>query len=186
MSQLTVQVNEKDHIQGSPDAPVTMVEYGDYECPYCGQAYYIIKQLQDDLGETLRFVFRNFPLSQIHPNALEAAYAAEAAGLQDKFWQMHDLIFEHQQELEDHNLISFAYFLDLDVARFIEDMTSDAVHEKVRADFWSGVRSGVNGTPTFFINGKRHEGAYAYGELRAAIELAAGKAGSKTTRKAAV
>jgi protein-disulfide isomerase len=175
MSKLTVPVRETDHVLGKADAPVTLVEYGDFECPYCGQAYYIVKKLQEDVGDMMRFVFRNFPLSEIHPNALEAAYAAEAAGLQGEFWQMHDLLFEHQEELEDHNLVSFAYFLDIDVARFVEDMTSQAVHDKVHDDFWSGVRSGVNGTPTFFINGNRHDGSYAYGDLRAAVEKAAGK-----------
>jgi protein-disulfide isomerase len=183
MSELTVPVTEKDHIQGPDDALVTMVEYGDFECPYCGHAYYIVKQLQADLGDTFRFVFRNFPLLQIHPNAMQAAYAAEAAGLQGKFWEMHDLIYEHQEGLEDHNLVSFAYFLDLDTSRFVEDMTSDAVRKKVHDDFWSGVRSGVNGTPTFFINGKRHEGSYAYEELRAAIEKEVGQE-VKGTKKA--
>ncbi|MDB5166682.1 MAG: bdbD [Candidatus Saccharibacteria bacterium] len=183
MSELTVPVTKNDHFQGPADAPVTMVEYGDYECPYCGQAYYIIKQLQADLGDMLRFVFRNFPLTQIHPDALPAAYAAEAAGLQGKFWEMHDVIYEHQEELEAHNLASFAYLLELDVDRFVKDMNSEAVNKKVYDDFWSGVRSGVNGTPTFFINGKRHEGSYAYQSLRGAIEEAAGQA-AKGNKKA--
>jgi protein-disulfide isomerase len=175
MSKLTVPVSEKDHVQGPADAPVTLVEYGDFECPYCGQAYYIIKQLQEDLGDSLRFVFRNFPLSEIHPHARDAAHAAEAAGLQGKFWEMHDLIYEHQSALENHNLVSFAFALELDIERFVEDMESKEVSRKVHDDFWSGVRSGVNGTPTFFINGDRHDGSYAYGELRGAIERAAGK-----------
>jgi protein-disulfide isomerase len=176
MSELTAPVTKKDHVQGPADAPVTMIEYGDFECPYCGQAYPIIKQMQADLGDLLLFVFRNFPLTQIHPHALQAAYAAEAAGLQHKFWEMHDVIYEHQEALEDHNLVGFAYFLGLDIGRFARDMASDEVHKKVYDDFWSGVRSGVNGTPTFFINGKRHEGSYAYAELREAIEQAAGPA----------
>lgn len=179
MSKLTVPVNEKDHALGDTTAPVTLVEYGDYECPYCGQAYPIIKQLQADLGGTMRFVFRNFPLSEIHPHARAAAYAAEAAGLQTKFWEMHDLLYENQDFLEDHNLVSFAYYLKLDIPRFVEDINSDEVEQKVHNDFWSGVRSGVNGTPTFFINGNRHDGSYAYGDLRTAIELAASETKAK-------
>lgn len=173
MSVLTVPVGEQDHVAGSKNARVTLVEYGDYECPYCGEAYYIVKKLQEDLGDKLRFVFRNFPLSQIHPHALSAALAAEAAGLQNKFWEMHDMLFEHQDSLEEEDLVSYAYVLKLDPAKFINDMQSDKVREKVQTDFWSGVRSGVNGTPTFFIQGKRHNGSYSYGELRAAIEQAA-------------
>lgn len=175
MSELTVPVTKQDHIQGNPKASVTLVEYGDYECPFCGQAYYIVKKLQQDLGDELRFVFRNFPLSQIHPHALEAALAAESAALQKKFWEMHNILFENQDALEDQELVSYAYVLGLDVERFIDDIESEEAQQKVRNDFWSGVRSGVNGTPTFFINGRRHEGSYAYSELRAAIEQTAKK-----------
>ena len=175
MNELTVPVGKQDHVAGNSKASVTLVEYGDYECPYCGQAYYIVKKLQEDVRDELRFVFRNFPLSEIHPHALGAALAAEAAGLQKKFWEMHDMLFENQEALEEKDLVSYAYALKLDVARFITDMQSEKVLEKVKADFWSGVRSGVNGTPTFFINGKRHNGSYSYGELREAIELAAPK-----------
>jgi protein-disulfide isomerase len=174
MSELTVPVSSQDHKQGSDDAPVVLVEYGDYECPFCGAAHVILKKLQKDLGkDKFQMVFRNFPLSQIHPHALEAAFAAEAAGKQGKFWAMHDMLFEHQDSLEEHDLVSYAYALKLDVERFIDDMESEAVAQKVHEDFWSGVRSGVNGTPTFFINGERHDGSYSYGELRHAIELAA-------------
>lgn len=170
MTRLTVPVAQKDHVQGIATAPVTLVEYGDYECPYSGQAYAVVKQLQADLGNTLRFVFRNFPLSEIHPHALEAAEAAEAAGKQGKFYNMHDLIFQSQDALEHQSLVGFAYILELDVERFIEDAASEQASRKIHEDFWSGIRSGVNGTPTFFINGKRHNGSYAYNELRAAIE----------------
>jgi protein-disulfide isomerase len=172
MSELTVPVTTQDHIQGSPDAPVTLVEYGDYECPFCGEAYYEVKKLQQDFRDGLRFVFRNFPLSQIHPHALGAAYSAEAAAFQGKFWEMHDLLFTHQDALEDQELVRYAYLLKLDVGRFIEDRESEKVEQKVQSDFWSGIRSGVNGTPTFFINGQRHEGSYAYEELKAGIMLA--------------
>jgi protein-disulfide isomerase len=173
MSILTVPVGKQDHVAGNSKARVTLVEYGDYECPYCGEAYYIVKKLQKDLGDELRFVFRNFPLSEIHPHALEAALAAEAAGLQKKFWEMHDMLFENQDALNEEDLVSYAYALKLDTARFIADMQSETVYQKVKTDFWSGVRSGVNGTPTFFIQGTRHNGSYSYGELRNAIEQAA-------------
>lgn len=176
MSKLTVPVNDKDHVIGDAQAPVTVVEYGDFECPYCGQAHPIVNKLLIDLGDTVRFVFRNFPLSEIHPHARTAAYAAEAAGLQGKFWEMHNLLFENQDSLEDHNLVSFAYVLKLDVERFIRDIDSEAVTQKVHDDFWSGIRSGVNGTPTFFINGDRHDGSYGYASLRRAIEQIAHKA----------
>jgi protein-disulfide isomerase len=176
MSELTVPVTKKDHIQGPDDAPVTLVEYGDYECPYCGRAYYVIKKLQQDLGDKLRFVFRNFPLAQIHPHAVQAALAAESAALQRKFWEMHDVLFENQDALQEHDLVSYAYSLGLDVDRFMDDISSEKVQQKVDSDFWSGVRSGVNGTPTFFINGKRFDGWYSYADLRRAIELEAAQA----------
>jgi protein-disulfide isomerase len=170
MTRLTVPVAQKDHVQGTAAAPVTLVEYGDYECPYSGQAYAVVKQLQADLGGTLRFVFRNFPLSEIHPHALEAAEAAEAAGKQDKFWEMYDLLFQNQNTLENHSLVGFAYTLGLNAERFVEDAAAEQSSRKIHEDFWSGIRSGVNGTPTFFVNGKLHNGSYAYSELRAAIE----------------
>jgi protein-disulfide isomerase len=175
MSRLTVPVTKNDHIQGSRSAPVVLLEYGDYECPYCGDAYYVIKQVQAEAGDRLAFVFRNFPLSQIHPHALRAAYAAEAADLQKNFWPMHDLIYENQDTLEDEYLISFAIELGLDIGKFVADMASPAVEEKVRSDFMSGIRSGVNGTPTFFINGKRHDGSYEFEVLMEAVEAAAGQ-----------
>jgi protein-disulfide isomerase len=173
VSKLSVKVTDSDHIQGDDNAPVTLLEYGDYECPFCGQAYYILKKLQQDMGTKFRLVFRNFPLTQIHPHALLAAYAAEAAALQGKFWEMHDMLFENQDSLEEHDIVSYAYALELDVDRFIDDVGSDQVEKKVHDDFWSGVHSGVNGTPTFFINGERHDGSYSYAELRNAIEQAA-------------
>src|SRR5260221_635581 len=162
MSRLTVPIRTDDHIQGNQDASVTLVEYGDYECPFCGQAYYSLKRLQADMGDTFRYVFRNFPLSQIHRHALPAALAAEAAGLQDKFWEMHDTLYEHQDALEDANLVAYAERSGLDIKKFDKDRTSEKLLQRVRSDFMSGVRSGVNGTPTFFINGRRHDGSYDY------------------------
>jgi protein-disulfide isomerase len=163
-------VGANDHIQGPAKAPVTLVEYGDYECPYCGEAYPVVKALQKRLGEQVRFVFRNFPLAEAHPHAEHAAEAAEAAGAQGKFWEMHDLLYENQDALDDQDLVRYASALKLDVPRFVKEMKSGAHLERVRADFSSGVRSGVNGTPTFFINGARHDGPFDLRSLLAAIE----------------
>lgn len=159
----------RDHIQGSADAPVTLMEYGDYQCPFCGAAYPIVKQIQQRFGENLRFVFRNFPLAQIHPYAEVAAEAAEAAGAQNKFWEMHDYLYEHQDALALPQLIAGAALLRLDVERFTDDLRQHAYAERVREDFLSGVRAGVNGTPTFFINGVRHDGSWDFGTLSEAI-----------------
>src|SRR5437667_11411319 len=171
-ARLTLPVSQRDHQQGPETAPVTLVEYGDYECPYCGQAYPIVKEIQLRLGERLRFVFRNFPLTQAHPHAEHAAEAAEAAAGQGKFWQMHDRLFEHQQALDDAHLVQYAVALNLDQGTFKREMTEHVHTNRVREDFLSGVRSGVNGTPTFFINGVRHDGAYELETLLAAIEAA--------------
>src|ERR1700674_4560043 len=159
-SRLTHPVGQHDHISGPASAPVTLVEYGDYECPYCGEAYPIVKALQQRLGKRLRFVFRNFPLVNAHPHAQHAAEAAEAAGAQGKFWEMHDSLYEHQQALEDKSLIGYADELGLDVTRFTRELTEHHYAARVREDFLAGVRSGVNGTPSFFINGLRHDGSY--------------------------
>jgi protein-disulfide isomerase len=171
---LTPPVGERDHVQGPADAPVTLVEYGDYECPYCGQAYPIVKALQQRMGDRLRFVFRNFPLANAHPHAEHAAEAAEAAGAQgeDRFWAMHDRLYEHQRALDDQHLERHAAAVGLDVERFDREMEAGRYRERVREDFLSGVRSGVNGTPTFFINGARHDDSYAPEVLLAAVERA--------------
>ena len=171
---LSLPVSERDHAQGPADAPVTLVEYGDYECPYCGRAYPIVKQVQAWLGAQLRFVFRNFPLRELHPHAQHAAEAAEAAGAQGRFWDMHDHIFEHQRALSDRHLHEYAAVLGLDEERFDRELTSHTHAPRVREDFSSGVRSGVNGTPTFFINGVRHERPWDAESLLAALEEAIG------------
>ena len=170
MTQLTREVGLRDHIQGKPDADVALVEYGDYECPYCGMAYWVVKRLQSEFGDSVAFVYRHFPLSQIHPHALHAAFAAEAAALQGKFGQMHDTLFENQNALDDASLLRYALVLGLDRDRFIRDMRSDQTAQKVREDFMTGIRSGVNGTPTFFLNGQRHDQWYEYDALRSAIQ----------------
>jgi protein-disulfide isomerase len=158
MTQLKPPVNSKDHIQGKNTAPLELVEYGDYQCPHCGRAYPIIKNLQRSLGPDLKFVFRNFPLSEIHPDAFNAAVAAEAAGLQQRFWDMHDIIFEHQQELDFESLFLYAKTIGLDLERFKNDIQKNTPISKVEQDFESGIRSGVNGTPSFFINRKKYDG----------------------------
>jgi protein-disulfide isomerase len=175
VSRLVLPVSERDHIRGPSAAPVTLVEYGDYECPHCGEAYYIVKELERHHGKNVRFVFRNFPLSTAHPNAESAAEAAEAAGVQNQFWEMHDQLFENQQSLERENLVEYAKLIGLDLARFIQEMNQHRYAKRVHEDFLSGVRSGVNGTPTFFVNGIRHDGSYDLASLLAAIRRAGGE-----------
>jgi protein-disulfide isomerase len=171
VARLTRPVSERyDHIRGPIDAPVQLVEYGDYECPHCGQAYYIVKELERLLANRLCFVFRNFPLTSIHPHAEHAAEAAEAAGAQGKFWGMHDCLFEHQDALDDIHLIRYATMLGLDVPRFSRELSEHRHAARVLEDFLNGMRSGVNATPTFFINGVRHDGSYDLGVLLDAIE----------------
>jgi protein-disulfide isomerase len=159
-SLLTLPVSDRDHAEGPADAPVTLVEYGDYECPHCGRAYPVVKAIQRHFGRRLRFVFRNFPLAEAHPHAAHAAEAAEAAGDQGRFWEMHDILFEHQQALDDRQLVEYARALGLDTSRLQHDLETDAHRKRVREDFMSGLRSGVNGTPTFFINGTRFEDSW--------------------------
>jgi protein-disulfide isomerase len=172
-SQLTLPVSkDRDHIQGPADAPLTLLEYGDYECPFCGAAYPIVKEVQSRLGERLRFVFRNFPITTSHPHAELAAEAAEAADAQGKFWEMHDLLYESQQHLEAADLHGYAEQLGLDVDRFDDELSRHVHAERVREDFMSGVRSGVNGTPTFYVNGVRHDGDYEPETLVAALDRA--------------
>ena len=176
---LTVPVSERDHIQGAIDAPMTLVEYGDYQCPYCGLAYPMVKEVQRTLADRLAFVFRHFPLVAVHPHALIAAEAAEAAGAQGRFWPMHDRLFEHQDALDPRSLIAHASALGLDVARFVEDLEAHRHLPRIRDDLESGSRSGVNGTPTFFVNGVRHEGAYDAESLIAALTEIAVPSGSR-------
>jgi protein-disulfide isomerase len=165
--------DDRDHIQGSADAAVTLVEYGDYQCPYCGAAYPIVKELQARMGDRLRFVFRNFPISTSHPHAEQAAEAAEASAAQGRFWEMHDLLYENQTQLRDQDLHAYAEQLGIDVERFDKDLAEHVHAPRVHEDFMSGVRSGVNGTPSFYINGARHDDSYDFETLLAALERAA-------------
>jgi protein-disulfide isomerase len=171
-AELTLPVGTRDHAQGQSNAKVTLVEYGDYECPHCGSAYGIVKAVQKHFGSTLRFVFRNFPLREMHPHAEAAAEAAEAAGAQGKFWEMHDSIFENQAQLGSAALARRAEHLALDAARWAADMREHAFTLRVEEDFISGMRSGVNGTPTFFINGRRHDASFDLASLVFAVESA--------------
>ncbi len=174
-STLILPVSEdRDHIQGSADAPVTLVEYGDYECPYCGEAYPIVKEIQSRMGKQLRFVFRNFPISTAHPHAEIAAEAAEAAAAQDRFWEMHDHLYENQRHLREDDLRSYARAIELDRDMFDKELAEHAHADRVHEDFMSGVRSGVNGTPTFFINGVRYDDSYESATLLMALNGAAG------------
>ncbi|MDX6437417.1 MAG: hypothetical protein QOK34_2251, partial [Gaiellaceae bacterium] len=165
--------DERDHVQGPANAAMVLVEYGDYECPYCGAAYPIVKEIQSRLGERLRFVFRNFPITTSHPHAEQAAESAESAAAQGRFWEMHDLLYENQARLRDPDLRGYAETLGLDVERFDKELKEHVHAARVHEDFMSGVRSGVNGTPTFYINGVRHEDSYDVDTMLAALERAA-------------
>lgn len=160
MPKLRIPVTSDDHILGNPKAFVTLVEYGDYQCPSCGMAYPFIKQLMKQFYGELRFIFRNFPLQEVHQFAMMAALAAEAAALQNKFWEMHDIIYENQNDLDGNSLLHYAEVLNLDLQRFTNDMQCHNLLLKIEKDFEGGVRSGVNATPTFFINGNRLNNYY--------------------------
>jgi protein-disulfide isomerase len=174
------EVSERDHSLGSADAPVTLVEYGDYQCPHCYRAHPIVTSIRKQLGSQLRFVFRNFPLAEMHPDAMHAAEAAESVAAhagERAYWAMHDLIFEHQQDsddaLDDDHLVGYAAKAGAKAQQVQNDLDEGTFDARVRADFLGGVRSGVNGTPTFFINGQRFEGDWTnVSELALAIEAA--------------
>ncbi len=153
-------VSAHDHLEGNPDASIELVEYGDYQCPHCGRAYHVVKTLQEKLGSQLKFSFRNFPLAKIHPEATLAAIATEAAARQGKFWEMHDIIFENQEDLEQPALIAYAEEIGLDISLFEKDLSDETLLQKVESDFESGIRSGVNATPTFFINGEKYNNGW--------------------------
>ena len=162
---LRTPVSANDHVQGNVHAAIELVEYGDYQCPHCARAYPIIKRLQAQMGDRMKFIFRNFPLAEIHPQAFIAAVAAEASGKQQKFWEMHDIIFENRDQLEVEYLFAYAARIGLDLEQFKDDIQQDVFAAKVESDFESGVRSGVNGTPTFFINGKKYTGSWEGDDL---------------------
>jgi protein-disulfide isomerase len=171
-TRLAVPVGERDHSQGPATAAVTLVQYGDYECPYTRQATTIVRAIQPQLGDQLRFVFRNFPLTEIHPHALNAALTAEAAAVQGKFWQMHDYIFHHQHTLEVVDLTHFAEAVGLDMQQYARDRAEQGSLARIEEDMEGGERSGVQGTPTFFINGVLYLGSWEQDALLAALEAA--------------
>lgn len=158
VSRLLLPIQPEDHVEGSPNARYTLVEYGDYECPRCGSLFLTIRQLHKQFGEEVRLVFRHYPLSGIHPHAQKAAEAAEAAGAQNHFWGMHDLLFEHQDALRAKDLYRYSGQLGLDTKRFRSELEAHAWEERVRDDFRRGVANGVYGTPGLFINGIRYNG----------------------------
>jgi len=169
---LKLSVAERDHVRGPTRAPVTLVEYGDFQCPFCGRAYWVLENLEARFPRDLRFVYRHFPLAEIHPLALPAAEAAEAAGSQGKFWEMHGTLFRNQPNFEPEDLIRYATDLDLYIDAFINDLETHRHLPKIREDFMGGVRSGVNGTPCLFINGERFNGPVEEQLLARAIDAA--------------
>jgi protein-disulfide isomerase len=177
MSEFTPPVSERDHMQGHMDAEFVMVEYGDYECPHCKAAYPNVKAVQAEMGTRLCFVYRHFPLVEIHPHAEQAAEAAEAADAQNRFWAMHATLFENSPLLDYELLLVYAKATKLDLLRFERDMENRAYLPRVQEDMVSGVESGVKGTPTFFINGVRHRGGYDLDSLLQALQVAPVRAG---------
>jgi protein-disulfide isomerase len=174
-------ISARDHIRGPRNAPLTLVEYGDFECPHCGAAYPVVEAILSQMGNDLSFAYRHFPLAQVHPHAVQAAEAAEAAGAQDHFWPMHNLLFEHQDALDSGSLLSYASILQLDVSSFTRDVATRVYESRVQDDVISGVQSGVSGTPTFFVNGVRYDGPRDLAsmlrlltELRRRVQLNAG------------
>ncbi len=155
---MNIEITQNDHVQGPFDAPVEIIEYADYQCPYCKNAHYVIKEIHKQLGDNLKFIFRNFPLTDMHPYALHAAMAAEIAGGQNKFWEMHDTLYDNQDALDDYYLLQYAKDLNLDIDKFEKDFKDKKYLRKIQDDFESGTKNGVQGTPAFFINGKQYNG----------------------------
>jgi protein-disulfide isomerase len=167
---LQVPITETDHVLGTPGAPVAVVEYGDYQCPYCAAAHPVVAELLQMRAPVIEFAFRHFPLTNVHEHAEYAAEAAEAAGAQGNYWGMHDWLFDHQKQLQPKFVTAAAEEMGLDPALFTQALAGRQFHSKVQHDFMTGLRSGVNGTPTFFINGVRHDGAASLDELVAAVD----------------
>ena len=166
-------ISLNDHMQGNLNAPYKLVEYGDYECPYCSIAHRTVEEVRDYFRDQLCYVFRNFPLKEIHPHAELAALSAEFAGTHGRFWEMHTLLFKHQEELNQGFIMQLMKSLDLPLDEFTLDLQRRILLPKIKSDFLSGVQSGVNGTPTFYINGFRYNGAAEFDNLVEAIKLQA-------------
>jgi protein-disulfide isomerase len=169
MSKLRIPVSETDHVQGAVIAPITLVEYGDYECPHGGAAHPMVKRLQEAMGDNLRFVFRNFPITELHRHALSAAMTAEFGAAKGRFWEVHDDLFENQRRLGATLYDTIATKLDLPVSELHDALERAIFEDKIRGDFDGGVRSGVNGTPTFFINGARYDGRPEFDAISAVL-----------------
>jgi protein-disulfide isomerase len=174
VSRLRVPVSDDDHVRGAAEAAVTVVEYGDFQCPHCGAAYPNLQEVLRQRANVVRLVFRHFPITNVHPYAESAAETAEAAGARDQFWAMHDWLFEHQDQLDPVHLSLGVQQIGLPVDAVAEEVQGHRHLDRVRRDFVGGIRSGVNRTPTFFVNGIRHDGPYALPDLLAAVDLAAG------------
>lgn len=172
MSRLTVPVDERDHVRGPARASVTLVEYGDFQCPFCAAAHGVLLAIEERFRRDLRFVFRQFPLTELHPLAMIAAEASEAAGAQGRFWEMHDILFQNQPNFLPEHLVAYATELGLDVNAFVADLESHRHVPKIREAFMGGVRSGVNGTPCLFINGERFNGPAEEARLARAVDAA--------------
>jgi protein-disulfide isomerase len=174
MNEAIVLDAERDHVRGEIEAPVTLVEYGDYECRFCAKAQPVVREIQQHLGEELCFAFRHFPVTPVHPYAERAAAAAEAANAQGMFWEMHELLLENQRALDDKILSACAAALGLDQARLIGEVMLEIYARRIQHDFILGVREGVNGTPCFFINGCRYDGAIRLNPFLVAIQRNSG------------
>ncbi|GIH17890.1 DsbA family protein [Rugosimonospora africana] len=173
---LITPVQDYDHVRGPAQAPVTLVEYGDYQCPFCAAAHPIINALLDQRPDTVRFAFRHFPLTNVHPYSEVAAETAEAAGVRDRFWQMHTWLYEHQEQFQPAFVTTAVDQIGLPGVTVAREVNEHLYLDRIQRDFASGVRSGVNGTPTFFINGERHDGGYALDELIEVVDAAASRA----------
>jgi protein-disulfide isomerase len=173
-AKLAMPVSERDHARGSLSAPLVLLEYGDYECPHCATAYPVVKELCTAFGAELTFVYRNFPLTNVHVHAQRAAETAEWAGLAERFWDMHDYLFEHHDRVDDRGLLAAAAALDLDARDLQHAWQTYRLIPRVKEDFLGGIESGVSGTPKFFINGRRHDGLATVAALSAALEAARG------------
>jgi len=175
MKTLTEPLSPHDHVLGDPLAPVNLVEYGDFECPFCGRARREVDEALRRVGADVCFAFRHFPIARLHPHALFAAQAAEAAGMQDRFWEMHATLFDHQDALEPGDLLAYARSIGLDIHRFAEELRSGVHLPRIEHDIETGIESGVNGTPAFFLNGRRHERGWDADTLTEALRAALGR-----------
>jgi protein-disulfide isomerase len=172
-ARLVLPIGDRDHTRGPATAPVTLIEYGDFECPFCGQAYPVVEALLEQLADEVLFAYRHFPLTQVHPHAQHAAEASEVAAAHGRFWEMHHLLFQNQRALDDRSLARYAASIGIDPADVIAALAEGTYAARVREDFLSGVRSGVNGTPSFFINDLRYDGPRDLRSMVAAVKYAA-------------